>query len=80
MLTDKPHSAISHCSQSDNSGWTMKVQNAKRALLSSCVSAVYWDVLLLTWTLFTCCLSSPLKTEHFGEVFTSPDSYFMLLT
>lgn len=29
ILTDKPNSAVSHCSQIENSRWTIEVQNAK---------------------------------------------------
>lgn len=57
------------------------MQNAKCVFASFlCVSAVNWDVLILVWRLFVCCLSSPLKVEHFGEIFTSADTDSQHLT
>lgn len=41
---------------------------------AKCVFALNWDVLILVWQLFVCCLLSPLKVEHFGEIFTSADT------
>lgn len=50
-------------------------------LLHSSVSAVNWDMLILVWRFFIC-LSSPLKAEHFGDIFTSAvtDSRHLTLT
>lgn len=44
-----------------------------------CVSAVNWDMLVLVWKLFSV-LSSSLKIEYLGEIFTSTGIDLMHLT